>query len=276
MDLPDAAEKFQRAVQIYLDFAYGEAPLSKRVQKHLSFPSTGSLTQLLHCGLFEVSDTDEEIDDNARYRLRLGNYRYPHMKLAVEWDEGDHKAIFSVETHDQHISAPQDPEEMAELEELQQFNEQLKHAIENAWREAGLPTFCEEILASSNGQLGKVNGRPMILLVEDEVDILDAERQLLECGGYRVSACPNATRALDELAQGLRPDLCVLDIMLPDIDGFELRDGIRNRLGPSVPIMFVTGLPTKALRERGELVLEKPFSGEELLKTVNYAMNRKP
>jgi CheY-like chemotaxis protein len=76
------------------------------------------------------------------------------------------------------------------------------------------------------------------------------------------------------LDRGAKPAVCVLDIMLPDIDGFELRDRIRRLLGPDIPVMFVTGLPTKLLRERGELVLEKPFSGDELLRTVALALSR--
>jgi len=274
MTAADAAEQLRRAIGIYLEIAYGEMPIPKRVEKRLRFPATDSLSEILRCGQFEVPERDGKPQPNSRYWLRLGNSRYPHMKLAVQWHEGDRQVTFSVETHDRHIGVPRDGAEAAEFRELQQFNERLKSAIEEAWQKAGLPTFCD-LLARSNGQVDQVHGRPLVLLVEDQLDILEAERLLLEGGGYQVVACPNGTSGLDALDRGTMPAVCVLDIMLPDIDGFELRDRIQRLLGPDVPVMFVTGLPTKLLRERGELVLEKPFSGDELLRTVGLALSRK-
>jgi CheY-like chemotaxis protein len=273
MTAADATEQLRRAVRIYLDIAYANAPIPKRVEKRLRFPTTDSFSEILHCELFEVPEQNKAQPD-SRYRLRLGNCRYPHMKLTVQWIEADQQVIFGVETHDRHIGVPRDSAEAAEFRELQRFNEQLKSAIEEAWQKAGLPTFCD-LLSRSNGQTGQVLGRPLVLLVEDQLDILEAERLLLESGGYQVNACPNATSALDALDRGTKPEICVLDIMLPDIDGFELRDRIQRLLGPDIPVMFVTGLPTRLLRERGERVLEKPFSGDELLRTVGLALSRK-
>jgi len=63
-----------------------------------------------------------------------------------------------------------------------------------------------------------------ILLVEDNLDVLDVTRVLLESEGYAVATAVNGADALALLRAGLRPCLIVLDLSMPVMDGFEFRD----------------------------------------------------
>jgi len=66
-----------------------------------------------------------------------------------------------------------------------------------------------------------------ILLVEDNADVLDVTRVLLESEGYAVATAVNGADALALLRAGLRPSLIVLDLAMPVMDGWEFRDAQR-------------------------------------------------
>ena len=78
-----------------------------------------------------------------------------------------------------------------------------------------------------------------ILLVEDDVDSRDALRFLLEHSGHRVSVAGGGREAI-ALAASLEPDWAVIDIGLPDIDGYEAARGVR-RSAPSIRLVALTG-----------------------------------
>lgn len=67
-----------------------------------------------------------------------------------------------------------------------------------------------------------------ILLVEDNLDVLDATRVLLESEGYAVATAVNGADALAQLHSGLRPRLIVLDLSMPVMDGWEFRQVQRD------------------------------------------------
>ena len=75
------------------------------------------------------------------YALRLGNARYPHMKLQVQpWDNAD-GFLLSVNTHDQVLALDPAAPDADAFRALQAENQRIKEAIELAWDQAGLPTF---------------------------------------------------------------------------------------------------------------------------------------
>jgi two-component system, OmpR family, response regulator len=102
-----------------------------------------------------------------------------------------------------------------------------------------------------------------ILYVEDEEDIrMVGEMSLAEVGGFEVRACASGEEAL-EAARGFLPDLFLLDVMMPGMDGPTVLKALR-RLSPEVPAIFMTAkiMPAEVieLKSAGALeVLPKPF-----------------
>src|SRR5436190_11945832 len=86
----------------------------------------------------------------------------------------------------------------------------------------------------------------MILVVEDDPEICVLLRRVLTAAGYRVVEAPDGSAALAHLQAGA-PDLVLLDILLPDFDGYEVARWIRSE--PAVahlPILMLTGLVAEA------------------------------
>ncbi len=121
--------------------------------------------------------------------------------------------------------------------------------------------------------------RPRILVVDDEEDLLDLVAYNLEVSGYAVERAASGRVALEK-AEGTKPDLVVLDVMLPDLMGFEVLRILRSRDA-------TRALPVVLLTARGEepdvLVgfelgaddyLTKPFSPRELLARVRAVLKR--
>ena len=78
---------------------------------------------------------------------------------------------------------------------------------------------------------------PKILVVDDEPNIIELARMYLEQENYKVEGASSGQEALDRQDAG-KPDLIILDLMLPDIDGFEVCRQIRAR--SDVPILMLT------------------------------------
>lgn len=116
-----------------------------------------------------------------------------------------------------------------------------------------------------------------ILLVEDETDIRNALCTLLEQAGYDVIPARNAKEALELLPKV--PSLVILDIMLPDISGYEVSKKIRQDCSCNVPILFLSALDSVSDKENGFLsggddYLTKPFENRELLLRVAALLRR--
>ncbi|RKH39810.1 response regulator [Corallococcus sicarius] len=108
---------------------------------------------------------------------------------------------------------------------------------------------------------------PLILLIEDEEDIRDAVSTLLEMEGYRVEQCVHGEDAWAWLSCHERPDLVLLDLMMPVMDGqsFLLRLS-QERLLVDVPIVVLSGSPFQP--EGAVAYLRKPVSVAQLLEMV--------
>ena len=114
-----------------------------------------------------------------------------------------------------------------------------------------------------------MNQAATILIVDDEKMILDYLQALLMTEGYNITLATNGSEALAQ-AETLRPDLILLDVMMPDMDGFEVCRRVRTapRLA-EVPIIMVTGLDDQKSRLEGieagaNDFVTKPFNGAEL------------
>lgn len=116
-----------------------------------------------------------------------------------------------------------------------------------------------------------------ILLVEDEEHIRDVVKMNLELEDYEVVAIDNG-RDVMPLFRGQHFDLLILDVMLPEVDGFQLCEQIRLE-NLEVPIMFLTAKDTSldrvtGLKKGADDYLTKPFNLEELLLRVSNLIKR--
>jgi two-component system, OmpR family, KDP operon response regulator KdpE len=117
---------------------------------------------------------------------------------------------------------------------------------------------------------------PRILVVDDEPNILGTLAPLLRARGYEVHTAMNA-RAAIEIVDREKPDLIVLDLGLPDLDGVEVCRQIRESL--SVPIVVLSargaeGDKVRALDVGADDYVTKPFGAEELLARIRAALRR--
>lgn len=112
-----------------------------------------------------------------------------------------------------------------------------------------------------------------ILVVEDEESLLKLESILLTSKGYEVRAVPNGQAALDAIAEE-KPDLVLLDIMLPEIDGFEVCRRIKSDAATRhIPVVMLTAKKTREDMAKGEKVgadwyITKPFKSAMVIETI--------
>src|SRR6266446_895235 len=120
--------------------------------------------------------------------------------------------------------------------------------------------------------MSRMNER--ILVVDDTPANIRTVAAILKEKGYRLSAATNGRQALDVLGR-VRPDLILLDVMMPDIDGFETCRRIKNNEAwRDIPIIFLTTRTETADIVNGFEVgaldyVAKPFNAHELLARVN-------
>lgn len=119
-----------------------------------------------------------------------------------------------------------------------------------------------------------------ILVVEDETDVLKAIVRILKAGKekYRIFTATDGFHA-GTLTCGCDPDLIILDIMLPGIDGFKVCELIRKQ-NKKIKILAITGYPTeenkkKILNSGADAFLPKPFDMKELSKNVKMLLCEK-
>jgi len=120
---------------------------------------------------------------------------------------------------------------------------------------------------------------PRVLVVEDDADIADLIRRYLQKGGFSVDVRVSGRDALSAIADS-RPDLLVLDVMLPEVSGLDICRAVRsNEQTESIPIIMVTARGDESERIAGldlgaDDYLAKPFSPGELVARVRALLRR--
>ena len=107
-----------------------------------------------------------------------------------------------------------------------------------------------------------------ILVVEDEVDARSALVDILELSGYRAAPAGNGREALDYLRKSSRPSLIILDLLMPEMDGWQFRTEQKKDASlASVPVVVITAFGGAAIDANEVLV--KPVDVDRLLDIVN-------
>lgn len=122
-----------------------------------------------------------------------------------------------------------------------------------------------------------------ILLVDDEQDQIFGIKTALENtyqGEFEIIAAENGEKCLDYLEEGQDPDLILLDIMMPEMSGWEVYDKIRdNPDWRHIPIVFLTARTDRIAENAGEFLgddyIEKPIEIDQLRKRINTVLEKK-
>jgi two-component system OmpR family response regulator len=120
-------------------------------------------------------------------------------------------------------------------------------------------------------------GELRVLVVDDDQNIADVLSMALRYEGFAVEGAASGRAALKG-AEGFRPHLIILDVMLPDLDGFEVARRLGERRA-EIPILFLTARDTtedkvRGLTLGGDDYVTKPFSVEEILARIRTILRR--
>ncbi len=116
-----------------------------------------------------------------------------------------------------------------------------------------------------------------ILVVDDEPQITEIIDAFLSNAGHNVTVSNKASEAL-KLAREIKPDVILLDIMMPEMDGYDICNSLKQDKSTSkIPIVFLTGKDRnddmgKSFKVGGDMFIKKPFSCERLLEIVNIIL----
>src|SRR5438270_13943590 len=115
-------------------------------------------------------------------------------------------------------------------------------------------------------------GPKTILLVDDDNEIIESMRAVLEGKGYRILVARDGNAGLT-VAERENPDLIVLDMMMPKKSGFLVLEKLKGRPGGLIPTIMITGNEGSRHRAYAEMLgvrdyIRKPFAMEKLVKSV--------
>jgi DNA-binding response OmpR family regulator len=119
---------------------------------------------------------------------------------------------------------------------------------------------------------------PKVLYVEDEIFLAKIVSETLQSRGYEVTLESDGAKVLSKF-ESANPDVCILDIMLPNKDGFSIADEIREK-DKNVPIIFLTAKSevndvVNGFKTGGNDYIRKPFSMEELIVRIENVLKKK-
>jgi CheY-like chemotaxis protein len=117
-----------------------------------------------------------------------------------------------------------------------------------------------------------------VLIVEDDRDTREMLGQFLEFEGYTVETAVNGQEAIDRLQRGLQPEVIVLDLMMPVMDGWQFRQAqAQNEKLKEIPVIVVSAAGRDRMRQiDANAFLSKPVDLEELLSTVSNCCGGRP
>ncbi len=137
--------------------------------------------------------------------------------------------------------------------------------------------FSKDALHMSSTKLEKKTKSARILVIDDEAEITEIVETFLKDAGYQVMIENSSVMGI-ERAKNFKPDLILLDIMMPFMDGYEVCDELKkNKETENIPVIFLTGKDAKSdegrsFRVGGDMYIKKPFSCDRLLEIVRIVL----
>lgn len=119
-----------------------------------------------------------------------------------------------------------------------------------------------------------------ILIVEDQKEVASFEALLMKYAGYSARRATNGKEALQMIADGFLPDLILLDIMMPEMDGYQfLEELYKEESRTPIPVIMLTALDSApnvmmALKRGASAYLTKPIDGDRLLQKVQELLGK--
>jgi two-component system chemotaxis response regulator CheY len=115
-----------------------------------------------------------------------------------------------------------------------------------------------------------------ILVVEDDADLGEVVCEILTISGYRASHAMDGIAALQILRAGELPDLILLDLMMPRMDGWEFREALlRNKSLKDIPVIVFSAVTEIAKPIKADRFLRKPVAPEVLLSAIPPLLRRR-
>src|SRR5215216_1120853 len=119
---------------------------------------------------------------------------------------------------------------------------------------------------------------PKVLYVEDEIFLAKIVSETLQSRGYIVTLESDGAKVMSKF-EAVKPDVCILDVMLPNKDGFAIADDIREK-DANVPIIFLTAKSdvsdvVNGFKTGANDYIRKPFSMEELIVRIENVLKSK-
>jgi two-component system cell cycle sensor histidine kinase/response regulator CckA len=117
---------------------------------------------------------------------------------------------------------------------------------------------------------------PIVMVVDDEAPIRQMEMRILRAGGYSAMEAASGLEAIKMLDEGLKLDLLIADLDMPELSGEEMVRRI-HAARPNLRVLYVTGnigrlLDVRSLMWEGEAFLDKPFTANGLLEAVSLLL----
>jgi CheY-like chemotaxis protein len=117
-----------------------------------------------------------------------------------------------------------------------------------------------------------------VLVVDDEALIAMALEAALEDAGYRVATAANGRQGLERLAEAPRPEIVLLDMMMPVMNGPAMLAAMAADPGlRGIPVIVLSSLPEETVRDRAQgvaAILRKPYTAEQVLDAIARALGR--
>ncbi len=219
------ASLIESAVSSFLDLAWGDLA-EAHWPKSMNF--TGADRDEVLAGFVD----EKKRGCMRKFSLRLGNRRYPFMKMVFQELLFRDCFFFSVDTHDELDIKDTNPDYQEWLA-IKHYNIELKNKVEDVWRARGIPTLSVLLDRVDDDevperQICTITPSPLIYVVDDEESIAEGVRRTLVKRNYAVEVFHCAEEAMKAIHQK-RPDLIVSDLEMGDGDsGLEFCERIRR------------------------------------------------
>jgi two-component system response regulator MprA len=115
-----------------------------------------------------------------------------------------------------------------------------------------------------------------ILVVEDDADLGETVCEVLKISGYKAVHAVDGVAALEALGEGVLPDLILLDLMMPRMDGWAFRDAqLRDKKLKHIPVVVLSAVGEISKPIKADRLLRKPIAPETLLETIENVVRRR-